>query len=178
MFDLDQFIEGCRDAATEPEPWLAVRELLEEALSDRASIAGALPATRAELAPLYSGHDVTIVKVVWAPRMVFPPHDHLTWACNGIYGGAEHNRLYRLEEETIVECGELSLEEGQVGVLDEDAIHGVLNPRSTMLSAAIHVYGGDFLRLPRGNWTGDPPTRRPTDVEQTRAMFERANDGR
>jgi hypothetical protein len=43
------------------------------------------------------------------------------------------------------------------------------------MTAAIHVYGGDFLTLPRSNWVGDPPTRVPASVEETRAMFEAAN---
>jgi len=175
MFDLENFIASCQVAVTQEEPIAAVHELLAEALSDRRGVAVALPVTKAELCPLYSGPDVTIIKVVWAPNMQFPPHDHLTWACNGIYRGVEHNVLYRLVEGALVETGVLDLGEGEIGLLDDDAIHSVTNPRSSELSAAIHVYGGDFVSLPRSNWVGAPPRRVRADVAQTRAMFEEAN---
>ncbi len=178
MFDLEEFIADCRRAAAEPEPWTAIRELLSRALADRASVAAALPATRAELTPLHAGPDVTIVKVVWAPRMTFPPHDHQTWACSGIYGGHERNRVHRLVDGSLVDTDGFDLDEGEVGFLDADAIHSVVNPRSQELSAAIHVYGGDFLRLPRTNWIGDPPVAQPADVEVTRAIFDAADAAR
>jgi predicted metal-dependent enzyme (double-stranded beta helix superfamily) len=175
MFELEDFIAGCRVAVTQDEPVAAVRELLAEALSDREGVAIALPVTKAELCPLYSGSDVTIMKVVWAPKMEFPPHNHLTWACNGIYRGVEHNVLYRLADGALVETGVLDLGEGEIGLLDHDAIHSVTNPHSSELSAALHVYGGDFASLPRRNWVGDPPRPVRADITQTRAMFEDAN---
>lgn len=175
MFDVDDFVARCRSAATGSEPRLAIRELLHEALADRAQVAGALPVTLAELVPLHSGPDVAIFKVVWAPGMTFPPHDHLTWACTGIYGGREHNTLYRLVDGAPVPSGELVLEAGDVGLLGDDAVHAVANPRSHEYSAAIHVYGGDFVTLLRSNWIGDPPERVPASVELSRAMFDAAN---
>jgi predicted metal-dependent enzyme (double-stranded beta helix superfamily) len=152
-----------------------VRELLAEALDDKAGVMAALPVTKAELAPIHTGPDVTIVKVVWGPSMSFPPHDHLTWACNGVYGGAETNTLYRFEGDALVASDGFELRDGDIGILDADAVHSVTNPHARQLSAAIHVYGGDFLNLPRSNWLGDPPTKTPADVEQTKAMFEAAN---
>lgn len=71
---------------------------------------------------------------------------------------------------------EVELTEGEVGVLDHDAIHSVTNPHSRQLSAAIHVYGGDFVNLPRSNWIGDPPTKVPANIEHTKAAFDAAND--
>ena len=175
MFDLDEFVVRCREAAGEAEPWLAVRELLAEALTDKAAIAAALPATKAELAPIYRGTDVTIIKVVWGPEMTFPPHDHLTWACNGVYGGSEQNTLYRPDGDGLVEFDGFELRDGDIGILDQDAIHSVTNPHSRRLSAAIHVYGGDFIDLPRSNWMGDPAAKVPASIEQSQAIFEAAN---
>ena len=176
-FDLDRFIDGCRAAASrEAEPWLAVRELLEEALRDRRAVEAALPVTEAELAPLYLGPEVAVIKVVWAPRMTFPPHDHLTWACNGMYAGCEHNTLFRLADGELHHTGELLIEEGGIGILADDAIHAVQNPDATKLAAAIHVYGGDFPSLPRSNWIGEPPQRVAASLEQTKQIFAAAND--
>ncbi len=176
-FDLDAFIARCREAvADEAEPWLAVREVLEAALTDRAAVVAALPVDRAELAPLHVGDDITVVKVVWAPGMVFPPHDHLTWACNGLYAGTEHNTLFELADDGLRPTGEFIIEEGGTGMLAADAIHAVRNPDRRALSAAIHVYGGDFPSLPRTNWMGDPPRRRPASIEATQQMFAAANE--
>jgi hypothetical protein len=44
------------------------------------------------------------------------------------------------------------------------------------LCAAIHVYGGDFPSLPRTNWMGDPPRRRPAGIDATQQMFAAANE--
>ena len=176
MFDLDGFIERCRRAVLEPEPVESVRALLQEVVSDRRSVAAALPATRAELDVLYVGPDVNVMKVVWGPGMEFPPHDHLTWACVGMYGGVERNRLYRLVDDRPTICGGFEIGEGDVGVLDADVIHAVANPRTRQFSAAIHVYGGGFTELPRSNWLGDPPVRAPASIEHTQAVFEQANE--
>ena len=53
-------------------------------------------------------------------------------------------------------------------------IHAVTNPLD-QITAAIHVYGGDFFATPRSEW--DPRTfeERPWDVEHVRQVFEEAN---
>jgi predicted metal-dependent enzyme (double-stranded beta helix superfamily) len=176
-FDVDEFVARCRDAVEgETEPWLAVRDVLDEALRDRAAIVRALPPTRSELVLLYVGPDVTVVKVVWAPQMVFPPHDHLTWACNGLYSGCEQNTLFEPDESGLRRTGEFFIDDGGIGMLDADSIHSVRNPDARRLSAALHVYGGDFPSLPRSNWIGEPPRRVPADIAVTQRLFAEAND--
>lgn len=175
MFDVDEFIKSCRQAVTESEPRLAVRDLLAEALSDRSAVAAALPATRAELIPLYEGTDVTILNLIWAPGMSIPPHDHLMWACIGIYGGREQNDMFRRADGTIVESGGIQLDEGDIGLLGDDVIHSVTNPLTHEFAAAIHVYGGDFMNIPRSTWDVDTLEEGPMDVEATKARFEEAN---
>jgi predicted metal-dependent enzyme (double-stranded beta helix superfamily) len=175
VFDLDEFITRCRSAAIDADPRGAVREVVAEALSRGSDLLDALPPTRAELELLHAGPDVTIAKVVWGRGMAFPPHNHLTWACTGIYSGCEVNRVYRFAGGRLVESGAFQLDEGQVGLLGDDAIHSVVNPRSDHLSAAIHVYGGDFVHLPRSNWIGEPPTQQPASIEVSQAIFEAAN---
>ena len=46
MFDLDTFIAECRAAVGEPEPRLAIKEVLAEAVADPAAVAEALPPNR------------------------------------------------------------------------------------------------------------------------------------
>src|SRR5437879_5831472 len=105
MFDLDEFIADCVAARAETDAILAVREVLDCALTRADEVARALPATVAEFAPLYTSPEISIFKFVWGPSMAIPPHDHLMWAVNGIYGGEEDNVFYRRTPEGIVEAG-------------------------------------------------------------------------
>ena len=59
--------------------------------------------------------------------------------------------------------------------LHEDVIHEVHNPLSK-LTAAIHVYGGDFFNVPRSEWPADTLQEQPYDIENTRAVFAAANE--
>lgn len=172
--DVDELIHACQAAAAEQESILAVRDVLDEAMADRAALAAALPVTEAELTTLYAGTEVTIMKIVWGPAMTIPPHDHRMWACNGIYIGREQNQLFRRVDGSIVESGGLDIGEGEVGLLGVDAIHSVTNPRTHELTAAIHVYGGDFTNVERSMWTGDPLVEEVTSVAATHALFEEA----
>src|SRR5579864_2641931 len=105
MFDLDQFVADCVEARSDSNPVLAVKEVLDRALAEAGEIAEALPTTVAEFCPLYTSSDISIFKFVWGPAMSVPPHDHLMWAINGIYGGAEDNVFYRRSPEGIVQAG-------------------------------------------------------------------------
>jgi uncharacterized protein YjbI with pentapeptide repeats len=46
-------------------------------------------------AHLYHASDLTILNVVWAPRMTIMPHNHQMWAVIGIYTGREDNIFWR-----------------------------------------------------------------------------------
>ena len=48
MFDVDQFVTDCLEAVSEHEPRLAIKEVLERAVSDPAGLEPALTATRAD----------------------------------------------------------------------------------------------------------------------------------
>src|SRR3954447_18468626 len=174
VFDVDEFIKECRGARTENEPRRAVREVLTRAVSDPAAVATALEHEHAGIAPLHRADDLTILNVVWGPGMQLPPHDHRMWASIGIYAGGEDNAFYRRDGTTLVESGGKELRERDVLLLGDDAIHSVTNPLRSN-TGAIHVYGGDFIRLPRSQW--DPVTRveEPYDFEKTLQRFEASN---
>ena len=175
--DLDAFLEDCRVAVAGDRPTAAIRELLERTLRGAdGSVAAALPATRAELQELYSSSELTVIKAVWAPGMAIPPHNHLMWAVIGVYGGTEENRFFRRAEDGLQSSGGRSLAAGDVTVLGRDVIHAVANPRTHHYTAAIHVYGGDFMREPRSVWPGDPPVEQPATGATMRVYFERANE--
>jgi len=46
---------------------------------------------------------------------------------------------------------------------------------SGVLTAAIHVYGGDFVNEPRSQWGPGPERERPYDVDQAQQEFAAAN---
>ena len=54
-------------------------------------------------------------------------------------------------------------------------IHGVTNPLDH-ITAAIHVYGGDFFATPRSEWDPESFEERPYDIEDTVRAFEKANE--
>jgi len=173
VFDVDELVADLQTAAREPEPRLAVRDVLERMLAGGGELAAALPATRAELTALHNSPDLTVLKVVWAPGMSIQPHDHRMWAAIAIYGGQEDNAFYRREGRHAVSTGGKVLRAGEVALLGDDVIHSVVNPLTT-LTGAIHVYGGEFFSRPRSDW--DPTTLEelPEPVD-SRTVFEEAN---
>ena len=174
MFDTDTFLAQCIDAVGETQPRLAIKELLEEAVADPASVARSLPPERAGIAKLHCSPELTILNVVWAPHMRFGPHDHRMWALIGIYNGGEDNAFYRRAGDTLAPSGGKDLQTGDVVLLGDDVVHAVTNP-TAQFTGAIHIYGGDFFSTPRSEWRGEPPTEQPYDVDSVLDYFEQAN---
>ena len=177
MFDVDTLVDDLRTAGREPSPLLAVREVLDEAMAHRGAVIEALPATRAELLPLYRSDELTVLKVVWAPGMWLQPHDHRMWAAIGVYTGREDNTYYRRTgepEERIAVSGGRELQEGEVSLMGDDVIHAVKNPL-TVCTGAIHVYGGDFFRRDRADWDPDTLEVETEPVDRSR-YFEEWNE--
>ena len=156
MFDLDRFIEDCRAAVREDSSHKTAREVLARANSDPAAILAAIgePA-RAGVTPLYKSDALTILNVVWGKRMTIMPHDHRMWAVIGVYTGREDNIFWRRvagEAGGLIEAvAAKSLSERCAEPLGRDVIHSVTNPLGR-LTAAIHVYGGDFYGVKRSDW--------------------------
>jgi len=177
VFDVDELIGECRAAVDQGEPHRAVREILERAVSDATAVGDALRPRLGGLNVLYNAPDLTVLHVVWAPGMILFPHDHLMWAAIGIYAGQEDNTFYRRNPEqptSVTSTGGKELKVGDVLVLGKDAIHGVANPL-TKITAAIHVYGGDFVKQPRSVWGPGPLEERPYDFEVIQSQFAEAN---
>jgi predicted metal-dependent enzyme (double-stranded beta helix superfamily) len=168
MFDLDEFIASCNDALREAQPALAVKELVERAVSRPTEIDAELgPVDGWSLRTLYAADDLTILQFVWPPHVVLFPHDHQMWAANGIYGGGEDNTFYRRTDDGLEVSGGSELRAGDVALLGRDVVHSVENPRRSY-AAALHVYGGDFFGAPRSQWDPVTGSRSPFDVEDVR----------
>src|SRR5919199_1096032 len=96
MFEVEGFLDACvRARRTEPEPRRAIRELAAKAMARSDQVADRLMADRAGITMLHHAPDITIINVVWAPRMKIFAHDHRMWAAIGVYAGREDNQFLR-----------------------------------------------------------------------------------
>ena len=179
MFELDQFIADCRGALTADKSHKNVRELVARAVSDQAAMVKELgEPKRAAIQKLYHSSDLTILNVIWAPRMTFVPHNHQMWAVIGIYTGREDNIFWRRvpggQGSKLEAAGAKALCEKDAEPLGGNVIHSVTNPIDR-LTGAIHVYGGDFFGAERSEWNPETLQEGRYDVTKTLRMFEEAN---
>jgi len=179
MFDLDTFIGDCRAALAGDPSHRSVREVVARAVSDTSAVLKGLgEPKRATVQKLYHSNNLTILNVIWAPRMTVMPHNHQMWAVIGIYTGREDNifwrRLPAAEGGKLEAAGAKALCEKDAEPLGNNIIHSVTNPIGR-LTGAIHVYGGDFFGAERSEW--DPETLKEGryDVEKNMRLFEEAN---
>lgn len=178
-FDLDRFLADCVAAAKESAPERAVREAVGRAVSDPEAVARTLGAPkRAEVQRLHVSDELTVLNVIWAPRMTIMPHEHNMWAVIGIYGGREDNIFWRRRGEgdrgPIEAAGARSLGPRDAHPLGRDVVHSVTNPTSRF-TGALHVYGGDFFTTERSEWDPETLEERPYDLEKNLKLFQDAN---
>jgi len=179
VFDLDRFKADCSAAASGRAGQQAIREIVARAVEDPRSVLKALgEPSRAKVQTLHRSSDLTILNVIWGPRMTVMPHNHEMWAVIAIYTGREDNILWRrLPGEAggrIEAAGAKSLSERDALPLGHDIIHSVTNPIGR-LTGAIHVYGGDFFGVPRKEWDPERLVEQPYDVQKTMQLFEESN---
>jgi len=177
--DIDQLVADCAAAAGDSAPTRAVREILARAVADRAGLLQALgEPTQGGIQRLHVSDDLTVLNVIWAPRMTLMPHNHNMWATIGVYGGREDNIFWRRlpgdGKGRIEAAGAKSLGPGDVRPLGEDIIHSVTNPIAK-LTAALHVYGGDFFSMKRSEWDPENLEEQPYDIDKNVRYFEEAN---
>ena len=179
MFDLDRFKADCCAAATGPSALPAMREIVARAVEVPAPVLKSLgEPRRAEVQTLHRSPELTILHVVWGPRMTVMPHNHEMWAVIGIYTGREDNILWRRlpgdADGRIEAAGAKALSERDALPLGHDIIHSVTNPIGR-LTGAIHVYGGDFFGVPRREWDPERLIEGPYDVQRALQLFEESN---
>lgn len=179
MFELDRFIADCKAAMESGGGHKAIRELTREAVSDPSQVIRVLgEPKKAGIELLYRSDALTVINLVWGPRMTAMPHNHHMWAVIGMYGGREDNIFWRTlpadARWPIEAAGAAALMPGDVCPLGQDIIHSVTNPLGKFTSA-IHIYGGDFLTQQREQWEEETLRERPFDQAEARRRFEEAN---
>ena len=175
MFETDRFIQDCRAVLREQNSHAAMREIVARAVSEPGQVLKSLREPKLSgIQTLYRSDTLTILNVLWGPGMTLYPHDHRMWAVIGIYSGREDNSFYHRSEDGLVPHGVKTLSLKETIPLGEAVIHAVTNPLD-QITAAIHVYGGDFFATPRSEW--DPRTlqEQPFDIDHARQVFEEAN---
>ena len=177
--DIEQLIQDCAAAVSDSAPTKAVREILARAVSDPAGLLQVLgEPEQAGIQRLHVSDELTVLNVIWAPRMTLMPHNHNMWATIGVYGGREDNIFWRrLPDDAmgrVEAAGAKSLGPKDVRPLGEEIIHSVTNP-TAKLTGAIHVYGGDFFSQERSEWDPESLEERPYDIEKNVRYFEEAN---
>jgi len=180
-FDLNRFVEDCRAGLQEDRSPRAVREVVARAVAEPATVLRTLgEPKRARIETLHHSPELTILNVIWAPRMTVMPHDHRMWAIIGIYSGREDNIFWRrIKEETggrVEAAGAKAISEKDAVPLGPDIVHSVTNPIARF-TGAIHVYGGDFFGTPRSEWDPETLREQPYDTAKVKRLFEEANAG-
>ena len=175
MFDLNRFIADCETAVRENDSHVAVKEIVARAVADPTAVLQAVgEPSGGGIQALHHSSSLTVLNVVWPPKMTIMPHNHTMWAVIGVYTGREDNIFWRRLEggdgRRIEAAGAKALSEKDAAPLGRDIIHSVTNP-IPRLTGAIHVYGGDFFGAERSEW--DPETLREQrfDVERARRLF-------
>ena len=177
LIEMQKFIEACIEANKEASPQEAVKEVLEEAISNPGAMLKAIgEPTEAGLKVFLRSADLTIFAASWTPQMNLMPHNHLMWANIGIYTGREDNILWKRNDQSRLEAHEATcLFAGDVAALNERAIHSVTNPL-TRFTGGLHIYGGDFFATERSQWDPESLTEQPSNGEVIREIFKQANE--
>ena len=170
MFDVDAFVEECLAANGEAEPRLAIKEVLDRAVSRPEEVAAALPPSRAGIGRLHVTPELTILNVVWTPGMTLWPHDHRMWATIGIYTGGEDNAFYRRDASGLATSGGRELRPADTVLLGSETIHSVTNP-TAQFAGALHIYGGEYLSTKRSIWDPETMEEGPADGDTVRRLF-------
>ncbi|MEM7250316.1 MAG: hypothetical protein AAF493_02760 [Pseudomonadota bacterium] len=179
MFDVDRFVDECKQAAREADSQKAIQELVERAVSDPNAVLNGLgEPQRAGVNKLYASEDLTVLNLVWGPHMTLMPHNHEMWAVIGIYTGREDNIFWRrlpdANDGRVKAMGARALQSKDVTPLGKDVIHSVTNP-IPRLTGAIHVYGGNFFEVDRSEWDPETLIEGAYDVKKNLLLFEDSN---
>ena len=153
-FNFDQFIRAVRAAAGRTSPSSAIREVMQEAVSDPAPLLAATPTDGEDEIRLFEDDDLSIWRCRFQPEVFMPPHEHLVEVHIAGYDGGERNILYRATEDGLEFDRTKTVQPGEVFTLDRTAIHAVTGA-DQKASLALHVYMGPLTRLKRSlfDWT-------------------------
>jgi predicted metal-dependent enzyme (double-stranded beta helix superfamily) len=178
LFDLEQFVADCRDALAQDRSFAAVREVVARAVSEPSAVIESLgEPTWGQIQSIHHSPELTVLNVIWAPKMTIFPHNHNMAAVIGIYSGREDNVFWRrlpADARKVEAAGAKALSDRDAVLLGPEIIHSVTNPIDR-LTGAIHVYRGDFFNASRSEWDPESLCERPYDPQRVLRIFEEEN---
>jgi len=154
---IEEFVEAARQAAVNPEPTKAVRQVLLDALADPEPVANAIAAQEEDEILLHEDETVSIWTCRFLPDRVVPPHEHKMDVHIGVFRGTEKNIMYRRDAGVLIKAKSKTVESGQIFSLGADGIHAA-TAHGGEPSLALHVYLGPLMQVERSlfDWrTGD-----------------------
>jgi predicted metal-dependent enzyme (double-stranded beta helix superfamily) len=171
-FDTDQFVHDCLVASKEPDATLALRELVERAVSSPHQLDQMFPVPLDpdEDGIIYRSPELTVTTAIFPKGFTTGIHNHLMAAVIGVWSGIEDNFLFSPQQHGVSPRGSQRVLAGDVIVLDALDIHDVHVP-SASWSCALHVYLGDLIAAPRSAWTNEESSETPFDGEKLRAHW-------
>lgn len=168
-FSVDQLVGDCVEATenTAGHSGAAIEQILARVISNPSAIENSLghPKDMPVFSTWHNSEDLTILHVVWPPKVDLIPHDHMMWASIGLYGGREDNKLFRsLPDGGLEHRSSKIMRTGDTILLGKDTVHAVANP-SKEWTGAIHIYGGDFFRDGRRQWPSEAGPDEAFDID-------------
>ena len=155
MFDLQDFIGGCKHFVGAPDAAKRVLDLMLGVVGDAEAIKSAVvpgdPSQAIFDLALFRSSELLVLNATVPPHFATPPHDHGMWAVIGIYEGQENNTFYRRSGEGLEELNRREIRPGEAVLLGADVIHAIENPFGSN-TLGLHVYGGDVLAEGRSMW--------------------------
>lgn len=147
-FSVDAMVRAIRQAAAQPDPENAVREMLQETIRNPAQIFAATSDEEGDETLYFEDDTVSIWRCRFHPKILMPPHEHCLKVLIGAYSGGEKSILYERTADGLKEVDTVVARAGDIIVLDKDAIHAVTT-HDDQPSDAIHVYLGPLMKLER-----------------------------
>lgn len=147
-FSVDAMVHAVRQAATQPDPENAIREVLYEMIREPAQIFAATSDETGDETLYFEDDTVSIWRCRFQPNIMMPPHEHCLKVLIGTYSGGEKSILYERSADGLKEVDTVVAHAGEVIALDKDAIHAVTT-QDDQPSDAIHVYLGPLMKLER-----------------------------
>jgi len=155
MFDLQDFVDRCKQLVRSPHPAEQILRLVRGAVKDAGSLKKAIaPAdSRAPItdAVLFRSDDLLVLNATLPPHFMSLSHDHRIWAVIGIYEGQENNVFFKRSSTRLEEVNRREVLAGEAILLGPEVIHAVANPLDSA-TLGLHVYGGDLLAAERSMW--------------------------
>ncbi|MEH6467583.1 MAG: hypothetical protein V7722_08115 [Porticoccus sp.] len=148
-FEFDEFVERVRDTNRSSNPNPAIRNLLQQIVSEPEQIIAVTPDDGDDEVMLFEDESLSIWRCRFQPHIFMPPHEHKIPVHIAGYSGGERSLMFKRDKNGLNYVGEKIVRTGDVVTLASEAIHAVVAD-GDQCSLALHVYMGPLMKLKRG----------------------------